>query len=141
MADTGRWPGASQLNGPDYGDALRRYEELTLLLACAPATAEAELAAHGLRPVSVIYGCGEKPGEAKLIYQTLPDLARRAGQLWGQRSGRRFTTFLYARPRADEAVVELIAAVLGIAPPWWRITATAHPVWQVDPSLRWEAGA
>jgi hypothetical protein len=129
------------MNSPEYGDALRRYEELTPLFACAPAIAEAELAVRGLRPVSVVYGCGEECGEAKLIYQTLPDLARRAGQLWGQRSGHRFTTFLYARPRADEAVVELIAAVLGIAPRWWRITATAYPVWQVDPSPVWEAGA
>jgi hypothetical protein len=129
------------MNGPEYGDALRRYEELAPLLECAPAVAEAELAVRGLRPVSVIYGCGKEPGEAKLIYQTLPDLARQAGQLWGQRSGHRFTTYVYTGPRADEAVVELIAAVLGIAPCWWRITATAHPVWQVDPSLSSEAGA
>jgi hypothetical protein len=140
MADTGRCQGASQMNGPEYGDALRRHEELTLLLACAPAVAEAKLAARGVRPVSVIYGCGEKPGEARLIYRTLPDLARRAGHLWGQHSGHRFTTYLYAGPRADEAVVELIAAVLGVAPCWWRITATAHPVWQVEPSLSRAAG-
>jgi hypothetical protein len=144
QARDGRAPwvnGASlTMNGPEYGDAPGWYEELAPLFASDPAIAQADLAARGLRPVSVIYGSGEDPEEAKLVCQTLPDLARRAGQLWGQRSGHRFTTYLYTGPRADAAVVELTATLLGIAPPWWRITPTAHPVWQVDPPLGWEAG-
>jgi hypothetical protein len=124
------------MNDPEYEDAQRRVRELAFLFTYPPLITEAELAVRGLRPVSVVHGYGEEPEEAMLIYCALPELARGAGQLAHQVSGGGFTTYVYTGPGADKAVTEFIAAVRCLAPRWWRITATAHPVWQVD----WRAG-
>jgi hypothetical protein len=48
---------------------------------------EAELAARGIHPVSVVHGCPETGQDTGLIYQVLPALAREFGPLAGTRGG------------------------------------------------------
>src|SRR5215510_8132095 len=96
---------------PEYEDALRRVKELALLFTYSPVITEAELAVRGLWPVSIVHGHGEEPEEAKLIYHTLPELARGGGQLAHHVGGGGFTTYVYTGPDAGKVVNEFIATV------------------------------
>jgi hypothetical protein len=115
-----------------YEAAKRRAAELAPVFAGHRAVTEAELAARGVHPVSVVHGCAETGEDADLIYRALPALAGECGPLAGTRGGNEFSTFLFTGPGADRAAAGFIAAVLEIAPRWWRVTATAHPVWHVE---------
>jgi hypothetical protein len=87
---------------------------------------EAELAARGIHPVSVAPRkrtrtpisssryCRAWPGNAA------PSPPREA----------EYTTYLSTGPGADAAAVAFMARALAAAPRWWRITATAYPVWR-----------
>ena len=91
---------------------------------------EAELAARGIYPVSVAHGSPETGEDAGLIFEVLPRLARECGTLAATRGGNEYTTYLFAGPGAGDAAVAFVARVLAVAPRWWRITATAYPVWR-----------
>jgi hypothetical protein len=108
-------------------DARRRAAELQALFAGQSAVAEAELAAAGIHPVSIAHGPLEDPAEAALIFETVPALARECGTLSGTRGGNEYSTYLFTGDDAEAAAVAFVAAVLAIAPHWWRITPTAHP--------------
>lgn len=96
-------------------------------------TEEAELAAHGIHPVSVVHGEVESYEDEALIYGTDParpglhDLAQQAGQYHRTVGGHGYTTWFFDGPDADQAAVRFIAAVTAIAPPWWIVTPTAQP--------------
>jgi hypothetical protein len=51
-----------------------------------------------------------------------------AGEQTRKSGGVDYTTFLFTGPGAADAAVAFIARALAIAPRWWRITPTAHPV-------------
>jgi hypothetical protein len=94
---------------------------------------EAELAANGIRPVSVVHGDIEGEEDAALIYGTDPArpglhaLAGQAGQYHRTQAGNDYTTWFFDGPDAEPAAVRFIAAVTAIARPWWVVTATAQP--------------
>jgi hypothetical protein len=111
----------------------RRAEQLAAVFAGVQAVTEAELAAHGVRPVSVAHGAPGTSEDADLIYGTLHRLAGECGSLAGYRGGNEYTTFLFTGPAADGAAAAFTARALAIAPRWWRITATAYPVWPAGP--------
>src|ERR1700733_11658576 len=115
-----------------YEAARRRAAEPSALFQPHQVVAEAELAARGIFPVSVVHGDAESEQDANLIHRALPGLAREAGTLAGQSGGNDYSTFLFSGPGAGDAAAAFMARVLAIAPRWWRITATAHPVWRVD---------
>jgi hypothetical protein len=117
------------MGDPAYWDELRRRaEQMAAVFAGIQAVTEAELAAHGIRPVSVAHGDPETAVDADLI-SGLHRLAEECGILAGYRGGGDYTTFLFTGPGADSAAAAFTARALAIAPRWWRITATAHPVW------------
>jgi hypothetical protein len=118
------------LEGPEWKAARQRAEELAAVFRGHQAITEAELAAQGIHPVSVAHGSPEADEDARLIFEVLPRLAGECGTLAGTRGGNEYTTYLFAGSGADEAAVAFIAQALAIAPRWWRITATAYPVWQ-----------
>ncbi|RCG18226.1 hypothetical protein DQ384_39220 [Sphaerisporangium album] len=91
------------------------------------AVAEAALSARGLRPVSIAHGDAETPEDADLTYKVLPRLARESGTVQSTVGGNDYTTYLFAGPDAEQAAVRFIAAALGVAQSWWRITPTAQP--------------
>ena len=115
-----------------YEAARQRAAELSALFQTHQVVAEAELAARGIFPVSVVHGDAENDEDADLIHRALPGLARETGPLAGQSGGNDYSTFLFSGPGAADAAAAFVARVLQIAPRWWRITATAHPVWHVD---------
>jgi hypothetical protein len=39
---------------------------------------------------------------------------------------------LFTGPAAGQDAAAFTARVLAIAPRWWRVTPTAHPVWHVE---------
>ena len=90
---------------------------------------EAELAAHGIHPVSVVHGDVESADDEKLIYgpEGLHALAGQAGQYHRTRGGNDYTTWFFDGPGAEQAAITFIAAVTAIAPLWWVITPTAQP--------------
>jgi len=57
------------------------------VFANVQAITEAELAAEGICPVSVVHGDAETAEDAEVIYETLPRLARECGELTGWRGG------------------------------------------------------
>jgi hypothetical protein len=118
------------LEGPEWEAARRRAQELAAMFRGHQAVTEAELAAQGIHPVSVAHGTPEADEDAHLIFEILPCLARECGTLAGTRGGNEHTTYLFAGPGADTAAVTFIARALAITPRWWRITATAHPVFR-----------
>lgn len=111
-----------------YEAAKRRAEQLAAMFANLQAVTEDELAAQGIRPVSVVHGDAETVEDADLIYRVLHHLADECGPLAGYRGGGDYTTFLFTGDGAENAVAAFTARVQAIAPRWWRITATAHPV-------------
>ncbi|MCW2940849.1 MAG: hypothetical protein JWN00_3834 [Actinomycetia bacterium] len=88
------------------------------------------MATRGIHPVSIAHGDPDGHADAELVFESVPALARESGTLASTRAGNDYTTFLFAGPGAEEAAVAFTAAVLGIAPRWWRITPTATPVWR-----------
>lgn len=114
----------------EFEQARQQAELLAAILSSTAAVAEAELAASGIRPVSVVHGYAETDQDAQLIYGTLPELARECGTLAASRGGNGYTTFLFTGNDADRAAAEFTARTMEIAASWWRITPTAHPVWQ-----------
>ena len=118
------------LDGPDWEAARRRAEELAAMFTGHQVITEAELAARGIHPVSVAHGTPETDEDARLIFEELPRLARECGTLTGTRGGGEHTTYLFTGPGADAAAAAFMARVLAVAPRWWRITATAYPVWR-----------
>jgi hypothetical protein len=118
------------VNEPADWDALRKHaERLGAVFDGAQAVTEAELAASGIRPVSVTHGDPETEQDAELLRE-LHGLAEESGPMAGYRGGNDYTTFLFTGPGADGAAAAFTAAALAIARPWWRITPTAHPVWR-----------
>lgn len=72
----------------------------------------------------------ETAEDADLIYGALHRLAGECGQLAGYRGGNDYTTFLFTGPDAETAAKAFLARAQAMEHPrWWRITATAHPVW------------
>jgi hypothetical protein len=113
-----------------YWDKLRkRAEDLNAMFAADQAVTEAELAANGIRPVSVVHGDPESSEDADLIHE-LHRLAEECGTLSGYRGGGDYTTFLFTGHGADSAAVAFTAAAVAIARRWWRITPTAQPVFR-----------
>jgi len=122
---------------PDKEGA-RRFREFLAGLPADPAALmaaleqlraveEAELAAGGIHPVSVVHGDAESDEDAELIYRELPRLAREAGHFAVTRGGNDYTTWFFDAEDAEQASVAFISAVTAIARPWWIITATAQP--------------
>jgi hypothetical protein len=112
-------------------EAARRLgRALAAMLANSQAIAAAELAARGIHPVSVAHGEITGPEDAELICGSLPQLAAECGSLAGHQAGSEHTTFFFTGPGADAAASAFIARILVIAPEWWRVTPTAHPVWR-----------
>ncbi|MGP3920560.1 hypothetical protein [Nonomuraea sp. 10N515B] len=117
--------------GPDDLDAARdRAQQWARHMSDTTAVAEAALAARGLAPVTIAHGDLESDEDARLIFDELPALAADAGRVTFRQGGGDHSTYVFAPPDADQAAAAFIAATLAIAPPWWRITATAHPVWR-----------
>jgi hypothetical protein len=92
--------------------------------------AEAELAAHGIHPVTITHGDPETHEEAHLLFTKVPDLARRTAAWTATRGGNDYSTYLFAGPTAEQAALTFMTDVLAIAPRWWKITASAVPTWQ-----------
>ncbi len=90
---------------------------------------EAELAAQGIHPVSVVHGDLESADDEKLIYgpDGLHALAGRAGPYHRTRGGNDYTTWFFDGPGAEQAAITFIAAVTAIARRWWVVTPTAQP--------------
>jgi hypothetical protein len=90
---------------------------------------EAEMAAHGIHPVSVVHGDLESSEDEQLIYgpDGLHALAGRAGHYHRTRGGNDYTTWFFDGPDAEQAAITFIAAVTAIARRWWIVTPTAQP--------------
>jgi hypothetical protein len=101
---------------PDIKAAIARAAELSGLFNGMAVVREAELAMDGIYPACVSHGDPEDHDSANLIYEALPDLARKIGQLTGAaicatHGGHGWTTFLYSGPGADNAASALVLAV------------------------------
>lgn len=111
------------------GEGLRRVSRLEALFTSgSQAVAEAEMAAQGLRPVTIAHGTPETPAEEALMHQ-LPGLAAECGTVAGSRGGGEHVTYLFAGPDADTAAAAFTDRVRAAAPRWWRVTHTAYPSW------------
>ena len=115
------------MDDPAHEVAKRRAEQLAAMFVNLQVVTEAELAAQGIRPVSVIHGDAETVEDADLIYRVLHRLADECGPLAGYRGGNDYTTFLFSGDGAEDAATAFTTQVQAIAPRSWRITATAHP--------------
>jgi hypothetical protein len=116
-------------DGEVLAQARRRAAELDELFCSGPAIADAELAARGLRPVTIAHGAPDTSEDEHLIGQVLPRLASQSGPVAAVRGGIEHTTWLFTGPAADSSAAAFIAAALSVAPRWWRITPTAYPAW------------
>lgn len=90
---------------------------------------EAELAAQGIHPVSVVHGDMESAQDEQLLYgpDGLHALAGRADHYHRTRGGNDYTTWFFDGPGAEQAAITFIAAVTAIARQWWIVTPTAQP--------------
>ena len=108
---------------PAVQDAMRRVQAQAGMAAQQPGVAEAELAAHGLHPVSVAYGDPESAEHDARIRQLGP-----AASQAGCRSTIGYNdSATYLFPSA-QAAARFILEVAGIMLPWWTVTDTARPV-------------
>jgi hypothetical protein len=57
------------------------------------AVTEAELAAHGIHPMSIAHGTPETDEDTALVYRELPRLAEECGTLAGTRGGNEYITY------------------------------------------------
>lgn len=87
---------------------------------------EADLAANGIRPVSVVHGDPDSEKAVELIFGTLHRLAEEAGHFTRTVGGNDYTTWFFEGPGAEQAAIRFITAVTAIAEPW-VVTATAQP--------------
>jgi hypothetical protein len=119
------------MSGSDevLAQARRLAADLDELFRAGPAIADAELSARGLRPVTIAHGAPDTGTDEQLIHQVLPRMASQAGPVAAVRGGSEHTTWLFTGPAADRSAAAFIGGALSVAPLWWRITATAHPVW------------
>jgi len=111
----------------DLDDELRqRMQALHRILAGQAAIAEAELAAFGIHPVTVITGYMESDYDVKLRSR----IAAAADEYHARMcvGGKDHVTYLFC-DQADAA--GFMAEVTGwpALPSWWQITATAQPVY------------
>jgi hypothetical protein len=72
------------------------------------AIAEAELAAHGIHPVSIAHGDPETQEETTLLIERVPTLAHKTGHLTSRRGGNDNTTYLFGGNGAEEASLDFI---------------------------------
>lgn len=91
---------------------------------------EADMAARGQYPVTVVHGDPEDDKSADLIFRRLPAAARESGQCPIRMGGNDFSTFVFDGPAAPQAAAIFIAKATEMAETWWRITPTATPLWQ-----------
>ena len=118
------------MDDPAFEAAKRQAEEFAAIFGGLQVVTEAELAIRGIWPVSVIHGDAETAEDADLIYGGLHRLAGECGPLAGYRGGNDYTTFLFTGPDAKASAAAFTARAQAMDHPrWWRITATAHPVW------------
>jgi hypothetical protein len=111
----------------NHEHARKQLQYLADILIGPPAVAEAELAAHGLFPVTVLHGHAEKEQDTELIFTWLPQLARQCGVVLSTSSPGSYTTFIFTRARAGEAASAFLCAVEEYAPSWWRVTPSTRP--------------
>ncbi len=122
---------------PDQ-EAARRIREFLAGLPTDPAALratlgemqvaeEAELAARGIHPVSVVHGEVASADDETLVFGVLPRLAREAGAFTSMRGGSDYMTWFFDGPEAEQAAITFIAAVTVIALPGWVVTPTAQP--------------
>ena len=88
---------------------------------------EAELAARGIHPVSVVHGVVASADDEALVFCVLPELAREAGLFTSMRGGIDYMTWFFGGPAAEQAASVFISRVTAIAPHWWVVTAAAQP--------------
>ncbi|MGH3190674.1 MAG: hypothetical protein ACRDOL_26120 [Streptosporangiaceae bacterium] len=88
---------------------------------------EAELAARGIHPVSVVHGDVSSADDETLVFGVLPRLARAAGTYTVMRGGSDYMTWFFDGPDAEQAAITFISSVTGIARPGWVVTPTAQP--------------
>jgi hypothetical protein len=88
---------------------------------------EAELAARGIHPVSVVHGDVESADDETLVFGVLPRIAREAGQFTSMRGGSDYMTWFFDGPEAEQAAITFISSVTATAPHWWVVTPTAQP--------------
>jgi hypothetical protein len=121
--------GAEGAEGGDPGRAaLERAHRLMALFRQQQVVTEAELAAQGIHPVSVVHGYLETDADADLICGTLPRLADECGTVRSTIGGGDYTTYMFGGPDAEGAALAFMGRVLALNPPsWWRVTATATP--------------
>ncbi|MBG0831600.1 hypothetical protein HS041_28105 [Planomonospora sp. ID67723] len=89
------------------------------------AVAEAELAASGLVPVTIVHG--EDLTELDLVYTELPGLAARCGAVHAIQHAGDYTTVLFSGVDAERTRLAFMAELAAVAPPRWRITADRTP--------------
>lgn len=109
---------------PAVQDALLRVHENLAMVSQPAGIAEAELAAHGMYPVSVVTGDPESDEVMSRIRRVSP-LASRLGcrSTIGRGDA---ATYLFPDPQAAAA---FILEVAGFMVHWWTVTATAQPVY------------
>lgn len=122
----------SEASDPDdlSAHAARRAAGLEAIMAQRAPLADAELAAHGLHPVSIAHGAAEDEEASGLIYHTLPALAEEIGSILSTRGGGEHTTFVFQGEHAAEHAAEFEERVRAVAPRWWRINRSATPRWR-----------
>lgn len=105
------------------------YEERLTALAASfadrQAVAEAELAAAGVHPVSVVHGDLTDETDVRLVCEVLLAIAEACGAALARQGGSDYTTFLFSD---QAAATRFIGEASALGRPWWRITATAYPV-------------
>jgi hypothetical protein len=100
---------------------------LTAVLSHMQVAEEAELAAGGVHPVSVVHGDVGSADDEKLVFGVLPHLAREAGPFALMRGGSDYMTWFFDGAAAEQAAITFISSVTAIAPRWWVITPAAQP--------------
>jgi hypothetical protein len=87
---------------------------LTAVLSHMQVAEEAELAAGGVHPVSVVHGDVGSADDEKLVFGVL-------------RGGSDYMTWFFDGAAAEQAAITFISSVTAIAPRWWVITPAAQP--------------
>lgn len=119
-------PAPTWRDQPETTAATARFRDLDAALRPGGPVAEAELALRGLHPVTIAHGVPEQPEEQELLYTAVAAWAREDGHLTSTRGGSQWTTYLFNTAATAAA---FHARVTAAAPSWWRVTATATPVY------------
>ena len=128
----------SDLSPEPRQEAARRISELLARPPADPAALmavlgsmqileEAELAAHGIHPVSVVHGEVASADDEALVFCVLPQLAREAGSFTSMRGGIDYMTWFFGGPGAEQAASVFFRRVTAIAPRRWVVTPAAQP--------------